>query len=229
MTTIYTVKVKCALCGAETNANVLGSTNQFGYADLDTRPPEMARSTIEYWLLCCPTCGYCAPDIARAAEGLRDFIKTPQYRSQLAEKGLPAKCREFLCWALISEHFGNYAAAAWSAVHAAWVCDDALNDQAAKQCRLRAIYFINAAISQGQKLFRTQEELAVLHVDLLRRTCQYLEAIGIIDDSLAVKQEIHVQRLLEYERLLSQREDDRCHNSIGAFGELEDPKYTIMM
>ncbi len=229
VTTIHSVSVKCALCGAETNAEVLGSTNQFGYADLDTRPPEMARSTIEYWILRCPSCGYCAPDIARADEGLSDFIKTPQYLAQLADVKLPAKCREFLCWALIAEHTGDYSAAVWSAVHAAWVCDDALNDAAAKGCRLRAISLINDAISKKQRLFRTKQELAVLHADLLRRTCQYSEAIRIVDDNLGVQQEVCVQKLLEYEKLLSQREDDRCHTLVGAIGELEDPKYTIMM
>jgi hypothetical protein len=229
VTTIHSVSIKCALCGAETNANVLGSTNQFGYADLDTRPPEMARSTIEYWLMQCPSCGYCSPNISAAYDGLNDFLRTPLYVSQLANETLPIKCREFLCWSLIAEHVGKLAAAAWSAIHAAWVCDDALHDQAAIECRLRAIILINASISQEQRLFKKQEELAVLHADLLRRTNQYSEAIRIIDESLAVTQDIYIQKLLEYERLLSQKEDAQCYNSGGAIGELEEPKYTIIM
>jgi hypothetical protein len=41
----------------------VSTTNEIGSRDLDNRPAEMMRSTIQYWICRCPKCGYCAPDI----------------------------------------------------------------------------------------------------------------------------------------------------------------------
>lgn len=46
MTTIYSEAVKCPYCNTKVEITHLGSTNAFGAMDLDTRPPEMQRSTI---------------------------------------------------------------------------------------------------------------------------------------------------------------------------------------
>ena len=46
MTTLVTEERKCVLCGKTNKHEIWISTNGFGAADLDTRPPEMMRSTI---------------------------------------------------------------------------------------------------------------------------------------------------------------------------------------
>ena len=63
MTTMYQDTVKCYVCGKESKQTVLGSTNSFGSQDLDLRPPEMMRGTMEYWAHECPYCGYIAKNI----------------------------------------------------------------------------------------------------------------------------------------------------------------------
>jgi hypothetical protein len=57
MTTLYREKSRCAVCGIATEYTSIGSTNAFGSPDLDTRPPEMQRSTIFAWVQRCPECG----------------------------------------------------------------------------------------------------------------------------------------------------------------------------
>ena len=47
MTTVFPQTVRCSVCGAENEMMVVASTNTFGGTmDLDTRPPEMKRSTM---------------------------------------------------------------------------------------------------------------------------------------------------------------------------------------
>ena len=45
MTTIFGEEVTCAVCGSKQTVQEIGSTNTFGAMDLDTRPPEMQRSS----------------------------------------------------------------------------------------------------------------------------------------------------------------------------------------
>lgn len=122
-----------------------------------------------------------------------------------------------------------YSAAAWSAIHAAWVCDDAAIAQAARNCRLRALALINTALAEGQPLFEKQVELAVIYADLLRRTNQFEEAIGVVEEALGLEQDIFTQRLLEFEKLLSHKGDNLCHSAGKVIGDLQDPRYTIVM
>ena len=50
MTLIRNVELKCAVCGKNSQQKWLSSTNIQGFPDLDMRPPEMKRSTIDTWV-----------------------------------------------------------------------------------------------------------------------------------------------------------------------------------
>lgn len=54
MTTMYEEDFESYVCGTKSNHMAIGSTNSFGSPDLDTRPPEMARSTIYQFIQRCP-------------------------------------------------------------------------------------------------------------------------------------------------------------------------------
>ena len=62
MTTIFEEENHCSVCGSKSVQAVIRSTNTMGPPDLDTRPAEMERSTINYWIQTCPSCGFCYPD-----------------------------------------------------------------------------------------------------------------------------------------------------------------------
>lgn len=124
MTTLYHEKKRCAVCGAQHEYTSIGSTNAFGSPDLDTRPPEMQRSTIFAWVQRCPKCGFCASNISKASDQAISVIRSEAYHEQLSDPSMPELANSFLCKSIIDETAGDYGSAAWSLIHAAWVCDD---------------------------------------------------------------------------------------------------------
>lgn len=67
----------------------IGSTNEFGSPDLDTRPPEMRRSTIFAWVQRCPQCGYCACDVSKAPSQAEALVRSSEYIRQLSDSIYP--------------------------------------------------------------------------------------------------------------------------------------------
>ena len=109
MTTTYSEDVRCAVCGKSSAHIGTASTNAFGSADLDTRPPEMQRSTISTWVQECPECGYCARSIDKPLASAEAVITRPEYRSQLTSTDYPQLANAFLCQRMISEDAGSIA------------------------------------------------------------------------------------------------------------------------
>ena len=50
----------------------MASASIFEPPDLDTRPEDLMRSSIDLWIQTCPHCGYCAPDISRLIPGAEE-------------------------------------------------------------------------------------------------------------------------------------------------------------
>lgn len=65
MTILAEHEVICAVCGEKNWQTVLESSSSFGQPDLDFRPSEMLRSTMETWLMECPRSGYISDDIRK--------------------------------------------------------------------------------------------------------------------------------------------------------------------
>ncbi|GAG60973.1 unnamed protein product [marine sediment metagenome] len=85
MTTYYEKEIICAICKNKSTYEMTSSFNAFGSCDLDTRPPEMQRSTMQYWTQRCPDCGYCAIDISVSEENMVEIVKSSKYQNQLKE------------------------------------------------------------------------------------------------------------------------------------------------
>lgn len=187
MTTIFPIKQKCAICGKRSEHPMLGSTNEFGSRDLDTRPPELARSTISMWIQNCPSCGYCAPDISKAKSKASELVESNIYRKNLKNPDLPDLANYFLCWSLIQENAEDYANAGWASIHAAWACDDFGNDKNAKSCRMRAVAMLQKAKEKGQKFAENTGAEYALMVDLLRRSGQLDLALSTCEEGLKKK------------------------------------------
>jgi hypothetical protein len=93
MTTFASQSVACGNCGHVFNHPTLASTYTFGSPDLDTRPPELQRSTMHAWIQRCPSCGYCSRDVAEFDHRLRPVLESAEYRSQLADLRYPHAVR----------------------------------------------------------------------------------------------------------------------------------------
>ena len=81
MTMIEPKEVKCPICNTIFEIYLLMSTNSMGSPDLDLRPPEMQRSTMDSWVHECPSCGYASVDFDLKPSVTREFIESESYQS----------------------------------------------------------------------------------------------------------------------------------------------------
>ena len=79
MTTFLQEKLTCVICGSTSKHEMLGSTNTYGSPDLDLRPPEMHRSTMDYWVQECPFCGYVYSSIEKNVNKSNNTIPSKVY------------------------------------------------------------------------------------------------------------------------------------------------------
>lgn len=221
MTTISFTAKTCIVCRAEHEYTEIDSTMVFDSPDLDSRPPEMMRSTIFAWVQCCPACGYCAEDVSKAPKQAKVIVKSTQYQAQLADPAMPEMANHFLCQAMIHEHAGDYAAAAWAIVHAARVCDDEEKSESAKICRIRAANMVLRAIAAGQEFTEQRGAETVIPADLLRRAGAFAEARTIIARRRPGITDSTILRLLAFQDSLIARGDVARHTLDEAMGEDE--------
>jgi len=191
----------------------IGSTNCFGPSDLDTRPAEMERSTMPYWVQRCPSCGYCVENVeAKASEAARRLVESKGYKEILTDERFPELSNQFHCHALIGLRKRNHKAAFWSYLHAAWACDDELNTEGSKLFRGKAIEVLG---SGGTKRLRVSEDSNVqdtMRVDLYRRIGQFESAERLAASIMENDLEDILKSILGYERWLIARGDDVVHN-----------------
>jgi hypothetical protein len=117
------VEVTCYVCNQASTQILIASYYNVGSPDLDTRPPEMQRSTLPHWVQVCPHCGYVAFEISEGTDATPLIIRSDDYRAQLTDPAYPELANRFLCWALAQEQQGKFIGAGWSSVHAAraWI------------------------------------------------------------------------------------------------------------
>lgn len=203
MTTIFESDETCAACGTTTKITAIGSTNTMGAPDLDTRPAEMARSTMPLWLHECPGCGHIARDLSRAHAVAAEVVRTDAYKAQRHDPAYPELANKFLCATLILEKTWATKGAFWNALAAAWACDDAGNADGARRCRLRAIDLWHASTEPVSDQAGVS---ALVLADLFRRTGQFDRVEEAIAAAPAAV-ESFLARTLERERALAHGRD----------------------
>ena len=211
-TTVSDQEVTCAVCGETSTFPVLNSTNSMGYADLDTRPPEMQRSTMPMWVQRCPGCGYCSSDISYADKGVKEIVESDEYQTQLSDPAFPELADTFLCKAIIDEAQESHSLAGWDCLHAAWVCDDA-GSESASTCRLRAIGFFQTGMEEQQEIFEDPEPGAVYAflADILRRAGAFDRARDACQAGLEEEPEGMTADLINFQLALINNSDSACH------------------
>jgi len=172
MTTHTSKTVKCSVCGKNSKQIELASTSTFGSMDLDTRPAEMKRSTIDYWITECKSCGYVAFSLEEPIGCDKEYLDTPEYRNFPGTPPSSKLAQLFIRAARIAEKNQNHMEAFWSYLHAAWVSDDKKDEAWQIELRMWALRMLER--------FREQDmgdNYRVIRADLLRKTSQFKRLI----------------------------------------------------
>ncbi len=171
MTMIRDMEVKCSICGKVSSQPVLLSTNTNGWSDLDLRPAEMKRSTMNTWVLECPHCGYVAGNLEDDCGISKDFLESERY---LACDGLEFKGRlspRFYRLHMIMDELGDAEGCFYNLLHCAWDCDDKGDAENAAKVRKLAIGYIEKLIPEKDDV--EKNNLILMKADLLRRSGQF--------------------------------------------------------
>ena len=212
MTTVFPETVRCSVCGSENGIMVIGSTNTFGPTDLDTRPPEMKRSTMCYWVQECKTCGYTAVDLTDETALERSFFETEDYKSC---KGIPFVsdlAKSFFRHYLIMTAEEQHEDAFFAALHAAWACDD-------REDETNAALMREKAVEMADRLLQTdscdwKDTVRLIRADLLRRTGRFDELLEQYE-SAAFENEL-MNAILAFEKELARRKLSGCYTAADA-------------
>lgn len=224
MTTIYRKEVQCSLCKVTTEFTGIGSTNTFfGSEDLDTRPPEMMRSTMHTWVRRCPHCGYCASDISTSVPEAESIVKSKEYTDQLNDLEFPELANEFLCKAMIHGVTMDYKAASRALIHAAWTCDDHERPEQAQLCRNKAAAMLMLAEERGQQLVAQDGRSTAILIDLLRRSGQSEQARQIIAARRVKTNDEVLLQIIDFQVRLLDKNDVSCHTLEEAIGSKSAP------
>jgi hypothetical protein len=220
MTTIFRQSATCAVCGRTAEATLTGSTNQFGFPDLDFRPPEMMRSTIGSWLQECPSCGYCAESLEEADAGVVAIVRGEAFaafRSGIADFAQPAK--SFHAAAFIAAERLRYAEAFHHTLHEAWAHDDSGDTVRANAARLNAVDLLNQIHREGLRIFEGDGTDAAVAADLLRRAGDFRRSEEVCRAALDEGCSDPNQQVLEFQLKLCSEHDAGGHTMEEVFGD----------
>lgn len=210
----------CAVCGLVSSRTLLHGSNSIEPPDFDTRPGEMMRSTLFYWVMDCPHCGYAAPDIRESDVRAAGIVRAEPYQRRRTDEALPEDARRFACYAYLLEELQEFASAGWTALHAAWMCDDRGSARSAQHCRSEAIRLWKKGKAHGENFMEDHPQEFALVTDVLRRMGDFdaareacLEALGMSD------LEPFIEDMLRRQLTLIQQKDTAAHS----MAELERP------
>ena len=197
MTSLSTETVVCASCNTSSEQHVVTSTNRRGSYDLDSRPPEMERSTLRFGVQHCPHCGYCAQDLSEDHPSVVNALSSDTYHDIWKDYRLGELAKNYLCACIIKEISGDYAGAEWCALRAAWASDD--HGSGGQRCRRRAANLLLCAQKHGQLYAEDEETENMILIDVLRRSRQFTRASERCGQVMDRQPEKTVRKILEFQ------------------------------
>lgn len=205
------MQIRCSVCGTESeHAEPVELEPET--SDFDTRPQGSSEAILT-WVQRCPNCGHCADDLSHAHDGAGGVIRSDEYRALLRSEAYPEKAREFLCYGLLLDSAGRTADAGWAALHAAWVCDDARYEAAARQCRQRAIELWRSGKVAGENFGDGPSFEFALVTDVYRRSGEFENAVVACSEGLEAPDRSPMsERILRAQRAFIDRKDTACHS-----------------
>lgn len=207
MTTMSEEEIECVICGEKVEYMEVGSSSSFGSSDLDTRPAEMTRSTIDYWVQKCPSCGYCAPNLSECRDNTLEIVKSSSYQNIINDSAMPEVAASFMALSYEDEHYEKFSDAAWNAIHAAWICDDEEDDHSAIRCRKHAVSLINRANGRRQKIANQDGASEAITIDLMRRSGLFKDALTLIAREKEYNGDETIHQIISYQKELVDKKD----------------------
>jgi len=212
MATIFMVDIKCYVCGKNNRFPQSGPIVDIGTSrDLDGRPSGMGRSNIYMKLQRCVHCGYCSLEAAGGHESYPEIVKSGAYKAMLNSKEQSETANAYLCCSLLLRYSQSWSEAGWSALHAAWICDDNKYGESALRCRKLALDFFTKTRESGVSFADSHDEEELLFIDILRRLGEFEKADKICAEMLDKTDDETAKIILNYEKHLIEKQDARCH------------------
>lgn len=212
MTTINHRYVKCTICGGFAKQMVITSTNCFGgTSDLDSRPPQMMRSTMDLWIQQCPYCAYTSDDLDDPTGVTREFIESEEYQGCEGHSFASELAVQFYRSYMIKKADEKLEAAFYAALHGAWACDDAGDVEMAVLCRLKALELFDLVDTLG-----VMEDDFLVKLDLLRRTGQFEAVEALLAEKTFSREEN--QKIAAFQLELARQKDTKCYRIGNALG-----------
>ncbi len=201
------LRLRCAVCGTDSEQSM---SNGFDFStdpDLDQRPRPAMEGELEYRVMRCPGCGYCAANISTDVGITRDMVDDPDYRAILSADR-DGVLSSFIAKGYLMERTGYYIGAFDAYRSASWVADDLKDAESATAMRNKAIetgrVFIEKMIPAGR----------VGYGDILRRAGRFDECVGIMDEVLSSDGVAeNVRAAAEFEKKLCSVHDTDRHSS----------------
>ncbi|MBP7882010.1 MAG: DUF2225 domain-containing protein [Candidatus Methylopumilus sp.] len=219
MTTLFDKEVECSVCGEKSTHMVIGSTNSFGSPDLDTRQPEMQRSTIYHWIQRCPKCGYCSSNLSKCSENTKEIVNSKTYQNISGSVEMSVTAASFLARSYELEQQQAYSDSAWKAIHAAWICDDNNNIESSIKCRKQAIALIEKANNHGQIFIDQVGANEAIIIDLMRRSGMHQQALELSKSIKKEDIEEIILQIIQYQEVLIAKNDTAAHIMSEVIGE----------
>ena len=196
--------IVCGCCGKRSDHWVLLSTNSSGSADLDQRPPEMERDTMEMWLQECPSCGYVAPSIDQGDEIDRANAASPEYRALVSGSFPSSLERRFRLRAGLVAQRGDAESAFSNALCAAWAADDHGTPERASEHRIKAASYVcgRAGVSLDTRLRL---------LDVLRRSSRWEAADGLASELKSEELEYPFDAIIDFHLDKIAQRDGGCY------------------
>lgn len=214
MTTVFISDKNCFICGASSKYPMgNGAMGNIALRDLDGRPTHILRSSVYLWIQRCPSCGYCAPEIAQGEHHDAAILEREEYKLQLVSQEFPETANSFLCHAIVMRASAQFADAAWASVFAAWVCDDNDFPESAVKCRLYAIDYFLQTRAQGETFADSVAQENIYLIDLYRRCRNFTEAQQLCDAELDKNHPDEIIDMLYLEKSLIEKQDAGVHST----------------
>lgn len=143
---------------------------------------------------------------------------------QRSNASYPELANKFLCQSIIEGAAKDYSRAGWSALRAAWACDDAGKAQAATNSRIEVIRLFQLARKKGQSFAENPAVEDAILADILRRSGKFEQVLNACQEGLAKHPADVVKAVLNFQKKPALKKNRRCYKIADAVKSSETEK-----